>query len=356
MMTSSTRELSRVEVSQSDIAAIMYSSGTTGEVKRVMLTHWNLTAAVASYYVQQVEERDSAPMLLYTMLFFHVYGFFYSLKSVAVSETVVVMERFDLRKMMRDVEEFRVTNAAVAPPIVVAMAKEDMAEGYDLRSLEGVGCGGSPLAKEVIVAFKAKFPFVRLLQAYGLTESTGTAFRAVTPEECERWGSVGRLLGSCQAKIVDPHIGIVLPPCNQGELWIRGPMIMKGDDPTFGPNSYVGNEEATSATLLADGWLRTVVPPAELEQLLQSHPERVDAVVVPYRDEEVGQVPMAFVVRHPQSNLSEAQVIDFVAKQVTPYKKIRRVAFVNSIPKSPTGKILRKELRKFVIPLTFSKL
>ncbi|CAL5325621.1 unnamed protein product [Camellia sinensis] len=210
------------------------------------------------------------------------------------------MERFDLRKMMRAVEEFRVTNVAAASPMVVAMAKEDVAEGYDLRSLEGVGCGGSLLAKEVIVAFKAKFSFVRLLQS----------FRAVTPEECERWGSVGRLLGNCQAKIVDPHIGIVLPPCNQGELWIRGPMIMK----------------------------------------------ELYAAVVPYRDEEVGQVPMAFVVRHPQSNLSEAQVMDFVAKQVAPYKKIRCVAFVNSIPKSPAGKILRKELRKIVIPLTFSKL
>ncbi|KAI8019556.1 4-coumarate--CoA ligase-like 9 [Camellia lanceoleosa] len=374
MMTSSTRELSRVEVSQSDIAAIMYSSGTTGEVKGVMLTHRNLIAAVASYYVQRVEERDSAPVLLYTMPFFHVYGFFYSLKSVAVSETVVVMERFDLKKMIRAVEEFRVTNAAAAPPVVVAMAKEDVAEGYDLRSLEGVGCGGSPLAKEVIAAFKAKFPFVRLLQGYGLTESTGIAFRVVTPEECERWGSVGRLLGNCQAKIVDPHTGIALPPCNQGELWIKGPMVMKG---------YVGNKEATSATLLAGGWLRTgdlcyidnegflfivdrlkelikykgyQVPPAELEQLLQSHPEIVDAAVVPYPDEEVGEVPMAFVVRHPQSNLNEAQVMDFVAKQVAPYKKIRRVAFVNSIPKSPVGKILREELRKIAVPRTFSKL
>ncbi|CAL5418014.1 unnamed protein product [Camellia sinensis] len=291
------------------------------------------------------------------MPFFHVYGFFNSLKSVAVSETVVVMERFDLRKMMKAVEEFRVTNAVAAPPMVVAMAKEDVAEGYDLRSLEGVGCGGSPLAKEVIAAFKAKF----VAEGYGLTESTGIAFRAVTPEECERLGSVGRLLGNCQAKIVDPHTGIALPPCN----------------------CYVGNKEATSATLLADGWSRTgdlcyidnegflfivdrlkelikykgyQVPPAELEQLLQSHPEIVDAAVVPYPDEEVGQVPMAFVVRHPQSNLNEAQAMDFVAKQVAPYKKIRRVAFVNSIPKSPAGKILRKELRKITIPPTFSKL
>ncbi|CAL5361965.1 unnamed protein product [Camellia sinensis] len=310
------------------------------------------------------------------MPFFHVYGFFYSLKSVVVSETVVVMERFDLRKMMKAVEEFRVTNAAAAPPMVVAMAmaKEDVAEGYDLRSLEGVGCGGSPLAKEVITAFKAKFPFVWLLQGYGLAESTRTAFRAVTPEECERWGSVGRLPGNCQAKIVDPHTGIALPPCNRWELWIRGPMVMKG---------YVGNKEATSATLLADGWLRAgdlcyidnegflfivdrlkelikykgyQVPPAKLEQLLQSDPEIVDAAVVPYLDEEVGQVPMAFVVRHSQSNLNEAQVMDFVAKQVASYKKIRRVAFVNSIPKSPAGKILRKELRKIAIPPTFSKL
>ncbi|THG20293.1 hypothetical protein TEA_017252 [Camellia sinensis var. sinensis] len=274
MMTSSTRELNQVEVSQSDIAAITYSSGTTGEVKRVMLTHQNLIAAVESYYVQRVEERDSAP-------------------------TVVVMERFDLRKMMRVVEEFRVTNAAAALPMVVVMAKEDAAEGYDLRSLKGVWCGGSLLAKAVIAAFKARFPFVRLLQGYGLTESTGTVFRTVTPKECERWGSVGRLLGNCQAEIVDPHTGIALPPCNRGELWIRGPMVMKG---------YVGNKEATSVTLLADGRLRTgdlcyidnegflfivdrlkelikyrgyQVPPAELEQLLQSHPEIVDAAVVP---------------------------------------------------------------------------
>ncbi|KAF5958814.1 hypothetical protein HYC85_006039 [Camellia sinensis] len=103
----------------------MYSSGTIREVKGVMLTHQNLIAAVASYYVQRVEERDSAPVLLYTMPFFHVYGFFYSLKLVVVSETVVVMERFDLRKMMRAAEEFRVMNAATAPPMVVAMLAFD---------------------------------------------------------------------------------------------------------------------------------------------------------------------------------------------------------------------------------------
>uniref|UniRef100_A0A5B6YHV7 Putative 4-coumarate CoA ligase n=1 Tax=Davidia involucrata TaxID=16924 RepID=A0A5B6YHV7_DAVIN len=375
MMTSPSGELGRVEVSQSDIAAIMYSSGTTGQVKGVMLTHRNLIAIVADYYAwRRREERVLPAVELLTMPYFHVYGFFYSLKSVALSETVVVMERFDLKKMLRSVEEFRVTNVALSPPVVVAMTKGDMAEGYDLKSLEKVGCGGAPLGKDGIAAFTAKFPTVLLWQGYGLTESTGASFRAMSREESLRWGSVGKLLGNCEAKIIEPDTGVALPPLKQGELWIKGPIIMKG---------YAGDSKATSATLASDGWLRTgdlcfldeegflfvvdrlkelikykgyQVPPAELEQLLQSHPEIVDAAVIPYPDEEAGQVPLAFVVRHPQSSLNEAQVMDFIAKQVAPYKKIRRVTFVSAIPKSASGKILRKELRKIATPESLSKL
>lgn len=362
-----------VEVSQSDLAAILYSSGTTGRVKGVMLTHRNLIASVASPYAYRTE-RKSPAVLLYTVPYFHVFGFFYSLKSVALNEGVVLMERFNLRKMMRAVEEFRVTHMVVTPPVVVAMAKTDVTDGYDLSSLEGVACGAAPIAKDLVSAFMAKFPRVVFLQGYGLTESTGTAWRAVGQEESVHWGSTGRLSGGFEAKIVDPDTGHALPPCKQGELWIRGPTIMKG---------YIGDPEATSATLVADGWLRTgdlcyideegflfvvdrlkelikykgyQVAPAELEHLLQSHPEIVDAAVIPYPDEEAGQVPIAFVVRQPQSSLGEAEIIDFVAKQVSPYKKIRRVTFVNSLPKSATGKLLRKDLRKIVFVNSSSRL
>ncbi|CAK9168631.1 unnamed protein product [Ilex paraguariensis] len=363
MLSSSSRELCPpVEVSQSDIAAIMYSSGTTGQVKGVMLTHRNLIAIVGIFLAQRLE-RESPEVLLYTVPYFHVFGFFYSVKSVALSETVVVMERFDLRKMLRAVEEFRVTDVAVAPPVLVAMTKGDVRDGYDLRSLDKVGCGGAPLGKDVIRTFTTKFPGVLLCQGYGLTETTGSAFRAVGPEESLRWGSVGRLNANCEAKLVDPDTGVALPPGNQGELWIRGPLVMKG---------YIGNPKETSETLVGDGWLRTgdlcyideegflyvvdrlkelikykgyQVPPAELEQLLLSHLEIDDAAVIPYPDEEAGEVPMACVVRRPQSSLDEAQVVEFVAKQVAPYKRIRRVAFTSFIPKSPAGKILRKELR-----------
>ncbi|KAF9663250.1 hypothetical protein SADUNF_Sadunf17G0018800 [Salix dunnii] len=366
--TAAQQDLEKVTVSQSDLAAIMYSSGTTGRVKGVMLTHRNLMAVIAGYYPSK-QERNSPRVILYTVPYFHVFGFFYSLRSVALSETVVVMERFDLKNMLRAVEKFRVNELAVAPPVVVTMTKSDLTDGYDLRSLETVGCGGAPLGKDVMKVFTDRFPTADLWQGYGLTESTGVLSRSNDPEESRHWGSVGRLAAACEAKIVDADTGDALPPGKQGELWVRGPIIMKG---------YTGDPGATSTTLDPDGWLRTgdlcyiddegfvfvvdrlkelikykgyQVAPAELEQLLQSHPEIADAAVMPYPDEDAGQVPMAFVVKQPQSRINERGVMDFVAKQVAPFKKVRRVEFVSAIPKSPAGKILRKELRKmFLMP------
>ncbi|KAK0588838.1 hypothetical protein LWI29_006086 [Acer saccharum] len=365
MTMSSKYAIDRVTVSQSDLAAIMFSSGTTGKVKGVMLTHRNLTAqvAIACSFWQQ---RESPAVMLYTMPYFHIFGFFYCFKSVALSEVVVVMERFDMMNMLKAVEEFRVTHTALTPPVVVAMSKGGLTDGYDLSSLEGVLCGAAPLGKDAIAAFTARFPKVGMVQGYGLTESSGSIFRTSGPEECKHWGSAGRISGGMEAKIVDPETGEALPPHRAGEIWLRGPTIMKG---------YIGDPGATSETLLKDGWMRTgdlcyideggflfvvdrlkelikykgyQVAPVELEQILLSHPDIADAAVVPYPDEESGQVPMAFVVRQPQSNLNQAQIMDFVAKRVAPYKKIRRVTFVNSIPKNPSGKILRKELRKVV--------
>ncbi|CAK7322578.1 unnamed protein product [Dovyalis caffra] len=319
------QELGKVKVNQSDLAAIMYSSGTAGKVKGVMLTHRNLMAVIAGYYPFK-QERKSPTVMLYTVPYF----------------SPVVMERFDMKKMLRAVEEFGVTELAVAPPVVVAMARSALTDGYDLRSLETVA--------------------LRLV------------FNGVM-QESRRWGSVGRITAGCEAKIVDPDTSYALPPGKRGELWIRGSTIMKG---------YVGDPGATSTTLESDGWLRTgdlcyideegfvfvvdrlkglikykgyQVAPAELEQLLQSHPEIADAAVIPYPDEEAGQVPMALVVKRSQSRINERSVIDFVAKQVAPFKKVRRVAFISSIPKSAAGKIVRKELRKMVqIPLPSSKM
>ncbi|KAH9608856.1 hypothetical protein KSS87_015895 [Heliosperma pusillum] len=355
----------RVTVSQDDSAVIMYSSGTTGEVKGVELTHRNLIALISVYFHRSQEEDESTRRIsLVPLPLFHVFGFTVLLIGVMLSETLVFMERFDFEKMLAAVEKYKVTSVPVSPSLIVAMEKSELVKKYDISSLKLLGCGGAPLGREVALRFKARFPDVEIVQGYGLTEAGGGIASTEGPDECERYGSVGRLQELTLAMIVDPSTGEGLPPGKEGELWLHGPTIMKG---------YVGNKDATAETLLPEGWLRTgdlcyfdsdgflyivdrlkelikykgyQVPPAELEHLLLSHPDIADAAVVPYPDEEAGEIPMAFVVRKPGSNIAGAQVMDYVAKQVTPYKKIRRVSFVSSIPKNPSGKILRRELVK----------
>ncbi|XP_009790448.1 4-coumarate--CoA ligase-like 9 [Nicotiana tabacum] len=355
-------------IHQSDSAAILYSSGTTGKVKGVELTHRNLIALITGLYYNKFNnaadegEKAEQEVSFMTLPMFHVFGFFMLIRLAAFGETVVIIERFDFEKMLEAVEKYRVTYIPVSPPLVVAMAKSDLALKYDLSSLKLLACGGAPLGKEVAERFKSRFPNVMIIQGYGLTETTGGATGMSGPEESDRYGSAGRLAVNAEAKIVDPDSGETLPPGQRGELWIRGPTIMKG---------YVGDKQATSATLDSEGWLKTgdlcyfdadgflyvvdrlkelikykayQVPPAELEHLLQSIPDVADAAVIPYPDEEAGEIPMAYIVRRPGSTISESQIIDAIAKQVAPYKKIRRVAFINAIPKSPAGKILRREL------------
>lgn len=355
-------------IRQTDSAAILYSSGTTGKVKGVELTHRNLIALMAGLYHNKYNgaadegETVEQDVSFMTLPLFHVFGFFMLIRLASMGEAAVITERFDFEKMLAAVEKYRVTYMPVSPPLVVAMAKSDLTFKYDLSSVKLLACGGAPLGKEVAERFRSRFPDVEILQGYGLTETTGGATGMNGPEETDRYGSAGRIAVNFEAKIVDPESGEALPPGKRGELWLRSPTIMKG---------YVGDKQATSATFDPEGWLKTgdlcyfdedgflyvvdrlkelikykayQVPPAELEHLLQSIPDVADAAVIPYPNEEAGQIPMAYVVRRPGSTISESQIIDAIAKQVSPYKKIRRVAFINAIPKSPAGKILRREL------------
>ncbi|OMP11430.1 AMP-dependent synthetase/ligase [Corchorus capsularis] len=321
---------------QHDTAAVLFSSGTTGRVKGVMLSHRNLIALIAGFYhLRQSHQTEEAPhpVSFFTVPLFHVFGFFMLARAFALGETAVFMERFDFEGMLRAIEKYKITYMPVSPPLVVALVKSDLTKKYDLSSLLLLGSGGAPLGKEVAERFKEKFPDVELVQGYGLTETGGGATRVIGPEESARYGTVGRLAENMEAKIVDPETGEALPPGQRGELWLRGPTVMKG---------YIGDEKATAETLDSEGWLKTgdicyfdsdgflyivdrlkelikykayQVPPAELEQLLHSHPKIADAAVIPYPDEEAGQIPMAYVVRNSGSSITEAEVMDFVAKQ-----------------------------------------
>ncbi|GMN64374.1 hypothetical protein TIFTF001_033436 [Ficus carica] len=327
------------KVRQSDVAAILFSSGTTGRVKGVVLSHRNFIANIAGFHEQRLklaeelaaaaaeQEPQPQPVSLMILPMFHVFGFFMAVRAVAMGETMVVIERFDLEGMLRAVERHRVTYMPVSPPLVVALTKSEVVGRYDLSSLRLLGCGGAPLGKEVVEKFHQKFPDIEIGQGYGMTETAGIGARMVEVEETKRFSSVGKLAENMEAKIVDPVTGEALSP------------------------GYVGDEKATAETFDPEGWLKTgdlclfdsegflhildrlkelikykayQVPPAELEHLLQSHPDIADVAVIPYPDEDAGEIPMAYVV--------------------APYKKVRRVAFINSIPKSPAGKILRREL------------
>ncbi|CAM0884166.1 unnamed protein product [Alopecurus aequalis] len=373
-----------VAVKQSDTAAVLYSSGTTGRVKAVAITHRNLIALIGTHAenrdkvaAEATEAGEEPPPTAVTLLplpLFHVFGFMMVLRSVSMGETAVLMERFDFVAALRAIERYRVTLLPAAPPLLVALIKSDEARRRDLSSLLVVGVGGAPLGREVAERFAAVFPDVQIVQGYGLTESSGSVSSTVGPEESLAYGSVGKIASHLQAKIVDPSTGEALGPGQRGELWVRGPIVMRG---------YVGDDKATAETVDSEGWLKTgdlcyfnedgflyivdrlkelikykgyQVPPAELEHILQSHPGIADAAVIPYPDEDAGQLPMAFVVRQPGSNLTGQQVMDYVAKHVAPYKKVRRVAFVTAIPKSPAGKILRRELVQQALSMGASKL
>lgn len=356
----------REQVNQDDTATLLYSSGTTGESKGVVSSHKNLIAMVQTI-VERFRLNEGDHKFICTVPMFHIYGLAaFATGILAAGSTVIVLSKFEMGEMLSTIVKYRATYLPLVPPILVALINEadQIRERYDLSSLNFVLSGGAPLSKEMVEGFSEKFPGVTILQGYGLTESAGIGASTDTLEESRRYGTAGLLSPNTEAKIVDPENGKALLVNQTGELWLRAPSVMKG---------YFSNPEATSSTIDSEGWLRTgdlcyidddgfifvvdrlkelikykgyQVPPAELEALLLTHPEISDAAVIPFPDKQVGQFPMAYVVRKAGTNLSEKAVMDFIAGQVAPYKRIRRVAYVAAIPKNPSGKILRKDLIK----------
>ncbi|XP_006646961.1 probable 4-coumarate--CoA ligase 3 [Oryza brachyantha] len=357
------------DVHPDDVVALPYSSGTTGLPKGVMLTHRSLITSVA----QQVDGENpnlyfsKDDVLLCLLPLFHIY----SLNSVLLAglragSTIVIMRKFDLGTLVDLVRTHNITIAPFVPPIVVEIAKSPRVTAEDLASIRMVMSGAAPMGKDLQDAFMAKIPNAVLGQGYGMTEAGPVlamclAF-AKEPFKVKS-GSCGTVVRNAELKIVDPDTGASLGRNQSGEICIRGEQIMKG---------YLNDPEATKNTIDQDGWLHTgdigfvddddeifivdrlkeiikykgfQVPPAELEALLITHPEIKDAAVVSMKDDLAGEVPVAFIVRTEGSEITEDEIKKFVAKEVVFYKRINKVFFTDSIPKNPSGKILRKDLR-----------
>jgi acyl-CoA synthetase (AMP-forming)/AMP-acid ligase II len=349
----------RVADPSETLVTLPYSSGTTGRPKGVMLTHRNLVANVEQYLVADpVREGE---VVVAVLPFFHIYGMVVVMSAcLRAGATLVTLPRFDLEQFLEVIQEHRVTRAYVVPPIILALAKHPLVDSYDLSSLEFVTSGAAPMGEEVALACQSRLG-VKVSQGYGLTEASPvTHLRPLTDEGSERIATVGPTLSNTEVCIVHLESGERLGVGGEGEVWIRGPQIMKG---------YLNNPEATASTVDDEGWLHTgdvgrvddlgfltivdrakelikykgyQVPPAELEDVLLGHPAVSDAAVIPSPDEEGGEVPKAFVVA---SGPVEAEdIMAFVAERVAPYKKVRLVEFIDEIPKSPSGKILRRVL------------
>ncbi|WP_392482051.1 thioester reductase domain-containing protein [Nostoc sp. C110] len=351
-------EIPKVQINpQKDLVALLYSSGTTGMPKGVMHTHHSFVANFHQF--QNCEPVSEADAIIGVLPFFHAYGLVMLNYSLACGATVVTMPHFDLESFLSLIEKHKITRIHIVPPILLALAKQPIVDKYDLSSLRVLTSGAAPLSHQLIEECEQRLPNCVVKQAYGTTETFVTTY---TPDEREKIkpGSVGQCLPHVECQIVDVDTQQPLGFNQAGELWVRGPQLMKG---------YLNNPDATASTIDRDGWSHTgdivyidedgyfyivdrikelikcngySIAPAELEAVLLSHPAVADACVVKSPHPSSGEVPKAFVVL--KDSATPEQIMEFVAGQVAPHKTIRRLEFVDKIPKSASGKILRRVL------------
>ncbi|MCP5201805.1 MAG: AMP-binding protein [Gammaproteobacteria bacterium] len=348
----------RVDVDPArDLAVLPYSSGTTGLPKGVMLTHRALVAN-SSMVIDGPNPIGQGEVFACVPPMFHIYGIAtYLATAMRLGCTVVCMPRFDFEAYVRVLATYRATFAVVVPPVALGLVHHPIVDSVDLSALRIVVSSAAPLAPALATAM-AKRLGARVVQGYGMTEVAGAshAQREGDPPE-----SVGVALPNIEWKVAEVDSGAALGIGETGEVCVRGPSVMSG---------YLGNPDATAATIDADGWLHTgdigyadadgrcfivdrlkelikykgyQIAPAELEAVLLAHPAVADAGVIGLPDDEAGEVPKAFVVKRGEVDAAALQA--HVAEHVAPYKRIRDIEFVESLPKSPAGKLLRRELR-----------
>jgi acyl-CoA synthetase (AMP-forming)/AMP-acid ligase II len=342
------------------LAVLPFSSGTTGLPKGVMLTHANLLANL--YQIRQAHEVREEDLFLNQLPFFHIYGMTVLMGcSILAGATQVIASRFrPVDEFLSLFEMYRPTLFLTVPLILQEFCRHPRVPQMDWSRLRYVNTGGAPMSPELQERFR-RLAGVPVIQGYGLTESSPTTH--VVPLDRIKTGSIGTPISLTEDRVADPETGREVPQGEVGELWVRGPQVMKG---------YYGDPAATASTLV-DGWLRTgdlvrrdedgyiyvvdrlkeliksrgfQVPPAEIEHVLVGHPDVCDAAVVGEPHPEYGEVPVAYVVRREGAGITEQELVEFAAAGLAKYKRLARVTFVDAIPRSASGKILRRVLKE----------
>ena len=348
-----------------DVAVLPYSSGTTGLSKGVMLTHFNLVANVQQFLDRKNEASVIGPddVLLTHLPLFHIYGMNVLMNgAIGAGCTQVMMGRFDMDDFLGLMSRHQVSVLFTVPPVGLGLTQYPAVADHDLSSIRVGFFGAAPLSAEMQQRIQSIMGFP-IIQGYGMTEASPVTHADFLEPHLTRHGSIGPALPDTEQKVVDVETGeSEVAAGESGELMVRGPQVMKG---------YYNNAEATRDTLTEDGWLHTgdivrmdsdgyvwvldrlkelikykgfQVPPAELEGVLLEHPGISDAAVIGKEDLESGEIPKAFVVATPGSEVSAEDVMSFVAERVATFKHVREVEFIDAVPKNPSGKILRRNL------------
>ncbi|GJE91445.1 acyl--CoA ligase [Phanerochaete sordida] len=357
-----------------ETALLCYSSGTTGKPKGVMTTHRNLTAQLAMVNVSYPSLNEPNPVMLGALPFYHIYGVVKLLHfPFTRGMPVVIMQKFDPVDACRWIEKYKVTQMLVVPPMCLLFTHHPAVGKYNMSTLRALMSGaaplGAPLVKALHERLKRAGADVVIIQGYGLTETSPASHILPAADYIRKVGSIGPLLPNLEARLVIEDVQEA-GPGEPGELWLRGPTIMKG---------YLNNEEATTNSITPDGWFKTgdvaivdeegyyaivdrrkelikykgfQVPPAELESVLLQHPDIVDVGVVGVTDEaEATELPRAYVVHKTGLKADEVPIFasavqEWIKPRVARHKYLRGgVVVIEAIPKSAAGKILRRQLR-----------
>ena len=364
--------------SKEDLAALVYTSGTTGLPKGTMLTHYNMLSNVIQ--ISQIFELSEIDIAMTVLPLYHIYGLNVCMnQAIWLGAAQVVTPRFDVKEFCELIEKYQVTYSLCVPPIFLAVVRhlEDQnVKGYDWANLKIFNNGAAPIPLELLERFdklakeKCNAKDATIQHGWGLTEASPVV--AVNPMYRPKMESQGTLIPDTFHKIIDLETGKELPERGKvGELVVKGPQVMKGywkrteatesafwTDPSTGEKwlrtgdmAYIDEDEyehlldRIKEMIKYKGWS---IAPAELEDLLFKNPHVSDAAVIgkPSKELDIGQIPKAFIILKSDSKgkVTEQEIIDWVAERISAYKKIREIEFVNIIPKSGSGKILRREL------------
>ena len=366
-------EIEDAEVEESDVSILMYTSGTTSLPKGVLLTHGDFTAYVTN--TTELADGTDRGTALVSVPFYHIAGTAQMMTTMWSGRRLVVLPQFEAKEWLATVERERVTHAMVVPTMLKQIIDHPELSKFDLATLTNLSYGGAqmplPVIRRAIERLPKKIGFVN---AYGQTETTSTLTilgpedhrLEGTPQEIEkklrRLTSIGKPLPDVEFRVVDDD-GKPLPSGEIGEITIRTPRVMKGYATSGG----------AAMTTLEDGWLRTRdmgwvdedgyiylagrkddmiirggenIAPAEVESVLQSHPDVEDVAVFGLPSEEWGQIVAAAVVSRPSTKLTAEALVEYCKQRMASFKKPEKVVFVHELPRNPLGKVLKKDLKQ----------